>query len=376
MPSYFNSYAEVSLPTIKSNCEKILAHTQRKIIPVLKANAYGMGLIPMAQYLCQNLPVDLLACAQTSEAVALRSGGLTDVGVLIIGPVPAHALSAVVAGDIQLPVFREDSARSLNEEAEKQGKIARIHIKIESGMNRIGVHIGEELDRLLQVLDTLPHLEVVGVFTHFVQADVRQDPFTLNQFDIFQQGVSQIQHHGISPQYIHCCNTCATEWFTEAIAFSTHVRVGSLFYGYSDMADGSNPINVVEPLSWRAYITTIKTVAPGQSIGYGQYFKPEKPTTIATISVGTGDGIYTHFAKNQGAIMVNDTVTKFLDTCMDQSFVDVTGIPCAVGDEVTIFGYSKNGVLLSPESFASYGQIYTTYMTSMSHRVERIYITE
>lgn len=373
--SYYNSYYEVNLPTIGENFRKIQAYIGKtQIMPVLKADAYGLGLVRIAQYLCQQCSVEVFACAQVCEGVTLRQNGIT-VPILILGPAPFHTLSYVVEYDLQIPVFSAEGLRQLDAEAKKQKKIARAQIKIETGMNRIGVKLGEPLDQLLAVLTECSNIEITGAYTHFVQADLGDDPFTRHQYMQYQAAVQQIEAQGISLTYRHTCNTPATEWFTEAVADSTHIRVGSLVLGYSDMEDGSNPIEVREALSWRSFITNIHTVYPGESVSYSRFFQPTVPTRVATVGVGFGDGLYNPLAKQSGPVLVNDTRTHYLDTCMDQCFVDVTGLDCKIGDEVTLFGYTKNGVLLSPKEFAPYGQIYTAHTSATSFRTQKIYLT-
>ena len=187
--------------------------------------------------------------------------------------------------------------------------------------------------------------------------------------------MEQLRGAGFPLAYVHCCNTGATEWYREAVEYSTHVRVGSLLFGYSDIADDSNPVQVRDILSWRSYIYHIKRVMPGESVGYDQFYKPDRPTDLAIVGVGFADGIFCPMAKRQGAVLVNDTRTHFVDTCMDQSFIDVTGLDCKVGDPVTFWGYSPSGgAYLSPKEFSKYGQIYTAYTSHCPERIKRVYL--
>ena len=227
---------------------------------------------------------------------------------------------------------------------------------------------------LLKLLKKTPQIEITGAYTHYVQADIPHDSFTLNQYEIFKDALKQISDFNIDLNYIHTCNTSASEWFDEAVSNSTHIRVGSLILGYSDISDYSNPMNVKEALSWRTSITDIHTVEKGDSVGYGRFFKPQRTTKIALAPIGFGDGLYNILAKNKGPVLINDSKTAYLDTCMDQCFIDVTDIDCKVGDPVTVFGYSPNGLLLSPKEFSSYGQIYTSYTSTGGLRAKRIYI--
>ena len=374
--SCYNSYYEIRLETLWENYEKILRFTApARVIPVRKANAYGMGTSEMAQMLVDICHCPILACAQVYEGLAIRQSGVVTPDILIIGPVLEQAMPHAVRWDLQIPVFTVEGALALAREAKRQGKRARAQIKLETGLNRIGIHPGEELEQLIQTLKQLSSLEICGAFTHFAQAEDRGDSFTQEQFRRFQLGVEQLRGAGFPLAYVHCCNTGATEWYREAVEYSTHVRVGSLLFGYSDIADDSNPVQVRDILSWRSYIYHIKRVMPGESVGYDQFYKPDRPTDLAIVGVGFADGIFCPMAKRQGAVLVNDTRTHFVDTCMDQSFIDVTGLDCKVGDPVTFWGYSPSGgAYLSPKEFSKYGQIYTAYTSHCPERIKRVYL--
>lgn len=374
--SCYNSYYEINLEALFDNYNKIKNYVApAEVIPVLKANAYGMGTEEIAQALVGHCGCRVIACSQVYEGLVIRQGGILSPDIIILGPVMDHSLSHVVHWDLQIPVFTAEGVLALAKEAARQGKRAKAQIKIETGMNRIGVRPGAELESIIQTLRQCPNIEITGAFTHFAQAEYPGDTFTKQQYQIFQQGVHQLQEAGFALEYIHCCNTGASEWFSEAVSGSTHIRVGSLVLGYSDIADGSNPIGVRDMLAWRSYISHIKRVYPGESVGYDQFFKPEKPTDIAIVGVGFADGLFCPMVKQQGAVLVNDTRTHFIDTCMDQCFIDITGIPCKVGDPVTFWGYSPSGkAYLSPEEFSKYGQIYTAYTSTCPDRIKRIYI--
>lgn len=374
--SCYNSYYEVNLKRIAENYNKAIRYTGAKIMPVVKANAYGMGLVRVARFFEQQLGVEAMACAHVSEGVTLRENGILRSDIVVMGEALPHAMASAVAHDLQTVVWTKECAVALNAEAAGQQKVAKVHIKLNTGMNRIGVQAGEELAVLLDVLASLSHLQVAGVYTHFAQAGVQQDGYTLRQFASFQQGVEQIKARGFAPYYIHCCNTCASEWFNEAVAYSTHIRVGSLVYGYSDLDDGSNPMGVSEALSFRAFITGIRTVHSGEQVGYSGFFRPGQPTRIAIVSAGFGDCFYCLLGKKQAPVLVNGIETRLLDACMDQSFVDVTDIDCKVGDTVTFFGRSEQDTCLPPQQYTPFGQIYTAYMTLATDRVKRVYITE
>lgn len=374
--SCYNSYYEINLETLFENYAKIGRYmAPAAVMPVLKANAYGMGTLEIAQALTGRFNCPVIACSQVYEGLVLRENGIFTPDILILGPVLEQTLPHVVHWDLQIPLFTCQGVRALSREADRQGKRVKAQIKIETGMNRIGVLPGENLDALLQTLQQCPNIEITGAFTHFAQAEYRDDAFTKEQFQRFCSGVEQIRARGFALRYVHCCNTGASEWFSEAVAYSTHIRVGSLVFGYSDIADGSNPVGVQDMLSWRSHIHHIQHVSPGESVSYDQFFKPDRPTDLAVVGVGFADGLFCPMVRQGGAVLVNDTRTHFIDTCMDQCFIDITGIDCKIGDPVTFWGYSPSrAAYLSPEEFSQYGQIYTAYTSSCPDRIKRVYL--
>jgi alanine racemase len=184
--------------------------------------------------------------------------------------------------------------------------------------------------------------------------------------------LEQIKARGIGLKYIHCRNTGATSWLKEEMC--THVRVGCAVLGYAGMDDHSNPLGVEESASWRARVSNVHEIGPGESCGYSRYFKADRQVTVATINVGYGDGLYRPLVMAGGPVLLNDARTRFLATCMDQSFVDATGIACKPGDEVTIYGKSKGGAALSFDEMERLsGQTQVYLMTAINSRVKRVY---
>lgn len=372
----YNSYLEVDFGRMKESFRKVQAAAGRRgVIPVLKANAYGIGLVPMADFLVNTMNCDVMAVAQTSEGVLLRQAGFRQADIMLLGPAPRHALPYAVENDLLLPVFSRETALWADEAAAALGKTARVQLKIDTGMNRIGVRQGAALEDLLAFLKTLEHLRVEGVFTHFVNATYTDDPQTPVAYAKFEQAVAQLRAAGFAPKYIHCCNTGATSWFKDD-RISTHVRPGSLYMGYDSMDDGTNWLGVEECVSWRAFITNIHTVPAGESCGYCNHYVCRRDTVVATVDIGYADGLFRPLAQGGtgGVLLVNDTRCRYLATSMDQTMVDVTGVPCQVGDQVTVFGYSQGGAKLPLAELMRYtGQNLSYSLCLTNHRVKRIY---
>lgn len=372
-PNCFNSYMVSDVATLCENYKKIQQYVgpNKKVVPILKANAYGFGDVEAAKALIP-LGADLIAVAMVNEAVKLRENGI-DIPLLVLGGVSPNNLPYAVEYGIQTIVYTEENAAAIDAEAAKQGKIADVQIKLDTGMHRVGITPGAKLDKFLTFLKTLKNINVVGAFTHFATAETVDDPFTLEQYERFKEGIAQIKADGsFNLKYIHCQNTGATYWLKDDIC--THARPGAMLYGYCRMTDGSRPMPVKETMSVHAYITAINEIPVGESVGYGRYFMPDKPARVATVGMGYGDGLFRPHALGGGPVYVNETLTKYVGVCMDQLFVDVTDIDCKVGDEITVFGRTKGGQLLSAFDVAdSCGQIYQIFVSVNTARVGKVF---
>lgn len=373
---FYNSYLEVDMGIIARSFDRVKQHIEPHlgIIPVIKGNAYGIGTEKIAEFLLPRCR-DMMACAQVLEADSIRRSG-TDCEILILGGIPAHALHKAVELGLQVPVFNPEGAVALSETAKKLGKRAKAHIKIETGLGRIGAKPGEELMELINTLSQLDNVDTDGVFTHFATATVVQSEYTLHQLDLFRQAMAQVRQSGIEPKFVHCRNTGAASWLREDL--STHIRAATLLFGYPGMDDGSNLLSLgKEPLSWRAFVTNVTTLHKGESCGYGRAFVADRPTKVAIIDVGYGDGLFRPLVTQNGPVLVGDHRAKYLCCSMDQAFIDVTDIPVEIGDEVTIFGYSRGGAPLELAELELVAGHTMTYLQSLlTPRVKRIYINE
>ena len=378
MNRYYNSYFRVDMDQVVRNFNKVQDYIGpgTDIIPVIKGNCYGYGLVPMAKLFEARCQVELLANAAMYEAVELRQAGIT-CDIFVMGGIPQHLLSGAVKYDLQIPLFEEFTAHRVNQLAKDAGKKVKVHLKIETGMNRLGVRPGQPLRDLLNLVKSLDNLEVVGAYTHFATSTADYyDPFAVEQFEKFQEAVSQIESLGFDLQYIHCCNSAATAWYREAIEFCTHVRSCSSVLGHMAMEDGREPIGLIEPLEIGAYITNIHDVYPGESVGYSRYFNVTEPMTVAALSIGFADGFYPGWMCGQGPVLISGRKTRFLGCCMDQSFVDVTGIPCEIGQKAILIGRDGDERITTWDMEQFCENTFEYLYGTIGPRVERIYCTE
>ena len=372
-----NSYVEVDLGEISRNIGKIRRRIGPDIgiIAVLKGNAYGSGTVEVGKYLADNCGIEILGLAGAAEAVPLREAGI-DKELLLLGGIPYNVIPAVVEYDLQTPAFNTEYLELLEAEAKKRNKTVYVHIKIETGLNRIGVKPGQDLDELCLFLKNLKHVCVCGIFTHFIQSGNPDKTLTLEQMGKFKEALSQVRSHGFSPQYVHVSNSGASTWLSDEEI--THIRPGGLLYGYDDNLgenwQSKNLFDLKETLSWHSYVTNVKTVPPGETVGYDCAFKVTKPTDVATVSMGYGDGYpRTLGTSGKAEMLVCGKRAPVIAICMDQLFLDVTGIPVRINDQVTIVGKDGNEFISVFELARKMNQTYLAAASLISGRVGRVY---
>ncbi len=367
-----SGYILLDRSALIENYNKLQQHVGENVtlIPVVKGNCYGYGAEQITDVLVNDCKVKVIGVGALCEGTAMRSRGVM-CDLMLIGGIAPQQYPVALKNDIIISVFKPECVLALEELCERENRTARVQIKIESGMNRLGVRPGPDLDELLRTLAGCRHIAVCGVYTHFAMATERVfDPLSLKQHEIFKTALEQIRAAGIHAQYIHCCNSAATTWFRDA--FHNSVRVGGILYGHRVMEDGIEPVDIREIITMRAYITNLHTLPAGESIGYPQRFRSDEDLEVATLSVGFADGIPIDYARGGGPLIVNGRRTRFLELCMDQSIVDVTGIPCKIGDEVTLIGADGNECISVQSIEKRTGRTFDALLTFISGRVARI----
>ena len=374
----YNSYVEIDCKNICMNIHSIQADAgaQAEIIPVLKCDAYGLGAGVIAREIARVTDVRTFAVAQVGEAAALRDEGIRQ-GIIVLAGVPEALIAPAVEKDIQLTVYSAAFSRAVINEAVRQGKQAGIQIKIETGLNRLGVKPGEELAELLSLLKGQRAVCVKGVYSHFIDGEVFGSPLAREQLARFERALMQVRDAGIEVPLRHMCNSGASDWYREALL--SGVRIGRRLYMDSQQnpRPAGTPGAVEEAASWRTQIVNLRLVQPGETAGYDEAFRAKAPTMIATISVGYGDGLDERLAGAKAPVLVTreGREARYLSICMDQSLLDVSGILCRVGDEVTLWGRTSGNAFLSAQRVgAAIGHEGVYFTSRLSHRVERVYI--
>lgn len=375
---FYNSYVEIDCEKICMNIRSIRAQAGAltEIIPVIKCDAYGLGAGVIAREIARGTDVRTFAVAQVGEAAALRDEGIRQ-EILVLAGVPEELIAPAIERDIQLTMYSAAFARAVIREARRQGKRAGIQIKIETGLNRLGVRPGEELAEMLALLKNQRAVRIKGVYSHFIDGESSSSPIAGEQLARFKRALVQIGDAGLEVPLRHMCNSGASEWYREALFDG--VRIGRRLYMDSQQRPGpaGAPGSVAEAASWRARIVNLRLVQPGETVGYDEAFRAESPTMVAVISVGYGDGLDERLAGTNAPVLVTEAgaEARYLCICMDQSMIDVSGIDCRVGDEVTLWGRTSGGAFLSAQRVgAAIGHEGVYLYSRLSRRVERVYI--
>lgn len=370
------AWAEVNLDAIASNMREIrrITSPSAKIMAVVKADAYGHGFLETAKTLLDN-GADCLAVAMLQEAKQLRSRGI-DVPILILGATDADAVEDILDFDIIPNVFSYEFAKALSYAAEKKDKPAKIHIKIDTGMTRIGfvASDGDNHDIIEEILriSRLPYLEVDGIFSHFATADETDRTFTDIQFRRFMAVCDALEKRGLHIPCRHICNSAGIMMYPEM--HLDMVRPGIILYGLypSEEVDRSR-LALTPAMTLKAQISLVKTVNENREVSYGKTYITDKKTKIATVPIGYADG-YPRRLSGKAKMAVGTTPVSVIGRiCMDQCMIDVTNVNTInAGDEVTIFGADT----VTADDLAKWAEtIHYEIVCVIGKRIPRIYIS-
>ena len=364
-----NSYLHIDMNIFRKNMNTLLASLPAgvQLIPVLKDDAYGLGLGRMAAAATEFDAVRRVAVAHVSEGLALRQQGF-EKDILVLGSALPFQLPAAVAAGLELAAGSAEFVSALDAAAAQAGRRARVHVKIDTGLHRIGAEPGDELAALAEALRRAGHIDAVGIFSHF--ADTDNEAASRAQYACFMQGAAQLEQAGFTGLLRHICSSASYEQYPEYALDA--VRIGRALY--MDSPDGVNH-GIEEAVTWRSYITAVKHRRAGDSLGYGGAYRLAQDAKIATVGVGYGDGLNEALCRVHADVLIGGKRCALLACCMDQCFADVTGIDCVPGDEVTFFGHDGQGNFLpSQEVAALIGSDEGCGLTSaLSPRVARIY---
>jgi alanine racemase len=369
-------YLEINMDNLTNNYNEIrrIVNPNTKIMAVIKANAYGHGSVELAK-MYEKIGVDRLAVSIISEAVELRREGIK-IPIQLLNYTPESQLGLVIDNDIIQGIYTYEDAKLLSDLAVKKGKKAKIHIKIDTGMGRIGFLPNEDSIKEIVKIHKLPKLEMEGMFTHFAKADEIDKSFTKIQFERFNWVSEKLEENGIELKVKHVSNSAAIIDLPEYNL--DLVRPGIILYGYypSDEVN-KNKINLKPAMTLKSKISNIKTVPEGTGISYGHIYSTSKKSVIATVPIGYADG-YSRILSGKADVCINNKRAPIVGRiCMDQMMVDITGIDNAnIGDEVVLFGYDNESYPRVEELASLLGTINYEFICMMGRRIPRVFIKD
>lgn len=339
MKHYMRVCAEINLDAVAYNFKSMKENLKpgTKMIAVVKTDGYGHGAIPIAHMVEAYDYIWGFATATIEEAVLLRKAGI-EKPILILGFVFPDAYEEVVRYDIRPAVFKPGMARQLSEEAVRQKKTVHMHIKVDTGMSRIGFKDNAASADVIKEISQLPAVEVEGLFTHFAKADEKDKTNAFEQLSRYLAFSKMLEERGVDIKLHHCSNSAGI--FDLPDANLDAVRAGVSIYGMYPSEDVNKfAVPIMPVLTLKSHVVYVKDVEPGTAVSYGGTFVAERPMRIATVPVGYGDG-YPRSLSNKGWVLIRGQQAPILGrVCMDQLMVDVTDIPQAKeGDMVTLIG--------------------------------------
>ena len=370
------TYAEIDLSALKHNYQLIRSSIPQKteILAVVKADAYGHGFMDISREL-ERLGVNAFGVAFLAEGIQLRKSG-SDKPILLLGGVYPGQERKCIGYNISTAVFTLEQAQALNVAAGKLFRKAQIHLKVDTGMGRLGVPY-HEVPQFLVELKKLPNIALEGAISHFASADELDESgqyFTRQQGERFAWALAEIRKAGFKPRYVHIANSAAA--LLRDIPDCNLIRPGITMYGALPSADFQGKLDLKPVMRLKSRIAMLKWVDAGTTISYARRFTAGQRTLIASVPVGYADG-YPRALTNRGEALVRGVRAKIAGTvCMDWTMFDVTGIEgVAVGDTVTLMGPDDAGQCIYAEELAAWADtIPYTIFCGISKRVPRVYL--
>lgn len=368
------TWAEVDLEALKNNFKEIrrITNPDAKIMSIVKADAYGHGVVEVTKALIQS-GTDYLAVACVDEGVQLRSTGI-ELPILILGAAAETEFETLIEHSLIPAVFSYETAHKLSETAEKLNKTVKIHIKLDTGMSRIGFVTGVDDENVVSEIikiSKLPLIEIDGIFSHFSTSDEKERDYTDLQMTRFLKVCGMLENAGLKIPLKHIANSAAIMMYPE-----THldmVRAGIILYGLYPSSEVDKTKIALKPvMTVKSKITMVKSLSENRGVSYGKKYITDHKTKIATVPIGYADG-YTRLLSGKAKMIVNSELVPVIGRiCMDQCMIDVTNVNTTnTGDEVIVFGAEK----ITADYLAELiGTINYEIVCMISKRIPRIYL--
>ena len=371
------TWAEIDLDALKENYRQVRSCTSptTKICCVVKADGYGHGAVPIARTL-EALGADFFGVSNLEEALELRQSG-AKIPILILGYTPPEYAKVLAAQQITQCVYSPEYAGLLSARAKESSVTVDCHLKVDTGMNRLGFSARRTQASALLDICRLPGLRFTGIFTHFAVSDEGKAgrDFTLGQYESFLELTEALAHTGQHFALRHCANSGAVLDYPE-----THldmVRAGIVLYGLYPSAQSNHRISLRPVMSLRSVVAGVKEIFPGDSVSYGRIFTAEKPMRVAAVPVGYADGYPRILGKHRASVIIGGKHCRITGrVCMDQIIVDVSDLPhVRIGDDVTLIGTAGNATVTADELAAYEDSINYEVVCDIGKRVPRVFLS-
>ena len=359
----------VDLDALAANFAAIRARVApAKVMPILKANAYGHGLVPVGR-LMASLGADYLGVAVLEEGILLRRAGIRT-PILVLGGIWGSQIPLFLKYDLTLTASSIEKLEQIEQTASAMGKTARVHLKIDTGMERIGVH-DYSAEGFLETALRCRHIHVEGIFSHFANADAADLTSARLQLERFHEVLRFYERHSLPLPLRHMANSAAILQLPEA-TFDM-VRPGIMLYGVYPSNEVRRTVAVQPALTWKTRVVYFKVTQPGRPISYGWTWAPEKQTRIVTLPVGYGDGYFRAMSNKAQVLIRQRRYPQVGRICMDQMMVNIGWETAYNGDEVVLIGQQGNERITVEDLAAWAGTIPYEVLTNINTRVPRVY---
>lgn len=340
-----------------------------KVMPILKANAYGHGLVPVAR-LMEHLGADYLGVAVLEEGILLRKMGIRT-PILVLGGIWGSQVPLFLKYDLTLTASSIEKLQQIDQAAEALGTVARVHLKIDTGMERIGVHY-YNAEAFLEAALRCRHVRVEGIYSHFANADAADLTSARLQLERFQEVLRFYEKRSLPLPLRHMANSAAILRLPEA--YFDLVRPGILLYGVYPSPEVPRTVTVRPALSWVSRVVYFKVTKPGHPVSYGWTWAPQRMTRIVTVPVGYGDGYFRAMSNKAQVLIRGKRYPQVGRICMDQMMVDIGWDSAYNGDEVVLIGCQGEECITAEDLAAWAGTIPYEVLTNITTRVPRVYI--
>ncbi len=367
---YHRAYREIDLKAIDHNFDVIsgLIDKDTKKCAVVKADAYGHGAVEVAMLL-QN-KADYFAVASIGEAIEIRNAGIT-LPILVLAYTSPLCYGDLIDYDVTATIYSYEDACLLNEEAEKKGKKAKIHIAVDTGMSRIGFDLSDKSADTVKKITSLPYIFTEGIFSHFAKADFKDKTHALAQRDIFDSFLKKLTDRDVNIPIKHLYNSAAVVSFGSRYDM---VRMGIVLYGINPFDHEAEIPDLWPAMTVKTNVIHLHTVEEGEGVSYGHLYVADKKRKIATLSMGYADGLKRRLS-NVGYFLINGKKAPITGrVCMDIVMVDVTDIDnVKIGDEAVLVGKSGDAEISAEEYGKMYGSFAYEVLSTFMPRVRKIF---